>query len=125
MCEWRVRDYLRQLRGVGEASLDAALCGGLAVTGDAVDPEPTDEALDPSRLVLLEEAERVQATVKAKVQARSWEAFWLVAVQGWPVERTASHLSMTHTAVYAARARVARMLHREGKSASDRRRFGD
>jgi hypothetical protein len=50
----------------------------------------------------------------------TWDAFWLVAVCDWTVEHTAKNLGMTHTAVYAARERVARMLCDEGKCVSDR-----
>ena len=58
--------------------------------------------------------------MRAKVKPRTWDAFWLVAVCDWTVERTAKALGMTHTAVYAARERVARMLCDEGKRVSDR-----
>ena len=62
---------------------------------------------DLLRLFLLGEAEKVQAAVRAKVKPQTWDAFWLVAVCDWTVERTAKALGMTHTAVYAARERVA------------------
>ena len=65
------------------------------------------------------EGERVQAAVRAKVKPHTWDAFWLVAVCDWSVERTAQSLGMTHIAVYAARSRVARMLCVEGKRVSD------
>ena len=55
-----------------------------------------------------------------KSSPTTWDAFWLVAVCDWTVERTAKALGMTHTAVYAARERVARMLCDEGKRVSDR-----
>ena len=79
-----------------------------------------EEAADPLRLFLLGEAEKVQAAVRAKVKPWTWDAFWLVAVCDWTVERTAQALGMTHTAVYAARERVARMLCDEGQRVSDR-----
>ena len=79
-----------------------------------------DRDSDLFRLFLLDEAEKVQAAVRAKVKPWTWEAFWLVAVCDWTVERTAKALGMTHTAVYAARERVARMLCDEGKRVSDR-----
>ena len=60
----------------------------------------------------------MQATVRAKVKPYTWDAFWLVAVCDWSVERTASTLGMTHAAVYAARERVTRRLCDEGKRGS-------
>ena len=57
---------------------------------------------------------------ESESQAQTWDAFWLVAVCDWTVERTAQALGMTHTAVYAARERVARMLRDEGKRVWDR-----
>jgi hypothetical protein len=67
---------------------------------------------------LLGEAEKIQAVVKARVKPQTWDAFWLIAVYDWSVERTAESLGMTHTAVYAARERVARMLRAEGQRLS-------
>jgi hypothetical protein len=68
---------------------------------------------------LLRQAEKVQTAVRSKIKPRSWDAWWLVAVCDWSVERAAESLGMTHTAVYAARDRVARMLAEEGKRVSD------
>jgi RNA polymerase sigma factor (sigma-70 family) len=124
LCESRVLDFLRQRRAVSLLSLDEsddeqALGGG----GAAIDPGARDhneEATDLLRQYMLGEAEKVQARVRAKVNSSTWDAFWLVAVCDWTVERTARSLAMTHTAVYAARARVARKLLDEGKSVSER-----
>ncbi len=74
-----------------------------------------ESEVDEFRLSLLDEAEEVQALVRARVKPQTWDAFWLVVVYDWTVERTAKSLGMTHTAVYGARERVARMLCDEGK----------
>jgi hypothetical protein len=58
--------------------------------------------------------------VRAKVKPWTWDAFWLVAVCDRTVERTAKTLGMTHTAVYADRERVARMLCEDGRRVWDR-----
>jgi hypothetical protein len=89
---------------------------------ESIDPGLRDHGegtADPFGLFLLDEAEKVQAAVRAKVKPWTWDAFWLVAVRDWTVERTARALGMTHTAVYAARERVARMLCDEGKRVLD------
>ena len=70
-------------------------------------------------IFLLEEAEKVQAVVKAKVKPSTWDAFWLVAVSDWTIDRTAKALGMTRIAVYAATQRVSRMLRNEGLRRSD------
>ena len=72
---------------------------------------------DLFRLSLLDEAEKVQALVRAKVKPHTWDAFWLVVVCDWTVARTAKSLGMTHTAVYGARDQVARMLLRRRQAA--------
>jgi len=124
VCESRVVDFLRQRRAVFLLSLDdrdgeAETSAGRAA-GDSAERDEGDRESDLFRLFLLSEAEKVQATVRAKVKPWTWEAFWLVAVCDWTVERTAKALGMTHTAVYAASERVARMLCNEGKRVSDR-----
>jgi RNA polymerase sigma factor (sigma-70 family) len=116
---WRVVDFVRRRRASSLLSLDDA--GEPFATRE--EPMATDEAgacdadgqADVFRFFIIEEAEKAQAAVKAKVRPQTWDAFWLVAVQDWTVERTGEVLGMTHTAVYAARSRVARMLGDEGK----------
>jgi RNA polymerase sigma-70 factor (ECF subfamily) len=120
LCHSRVLDFLRQrqrqavrLRSLDERD-DEPEAGA---RGASIDPDERDDA-DPLRCDLLGEVEKVQAAVRAKVKPRTWEAFWLVAVYDWTVERTAEALGMTHVAVYAARARVAGMLREEDQRAS-------
>jgi hypothetical protein len=115
---------LRQRRSVNLLSLEDRVGEGEAdprgASIDAGESGHAEGADHPFRLFLLGEAEKVQAAVRARVKPHTWEAFWLVAVCDWTVERTARALGMTHTAVYAARERVARMLHDEGKCVWDR-----
>jgi RNA polymerase sigma factor (sigma-70 family) len=124
LCTSRVLDFLRQRQVVGVLSLDdreeAAEAGEAGTEIETTQTDEGEEVGDLFRLFLLEQAEKVQVTVRAKVKPQTWDAFWLVAVRDWTVERTAKTLGMTHTAVYAARARVARMLCDEGNRVSDR-----
>jgi DNA-directed RNA polymerase specialized sigma24 family protein len=123
ICESRVVDFLRRKRAVGLLSLDdreddpAISAWGTAI--DSAESDEGDREADLFRRCLLDQAEKVQATVRAKVKPWTWEAFWLVAVCDWTVERTAKNLGMTHAAVYAASERVARMLRDEGRRVSD------
>ena len=75
---------------------------------------------DPFHLFLRNEAEHVQAAVKRRVQPRTWDAFWLVAVSDWTIDRTAKALGTTRIAVFAATQRVSRMLRDEGQRRSER-----
>jgi RNA polymerase sigma factor (sigma-70 family) len=70
---------------------------------------------------LLREAREIHAVVRRRVEARTWEAFWLVVVRFWPAGEVAEQLGMTTAAVYKASQRVLRMLQTEGR----RRRSGD
>jgi RNA polymerase sigma-70 factor (ECF subfamily) len=120
LCESRVLNFLRQRRVATLPSLDDRTEGPERIASrGSVDPDGADGGDDRFHLFLLDEGEKVQAAVRAKVQTRTWEAFWLVAVRDWTVETTAQSLGMTHVAVYAARDRVARMLRAEGKRVSD------
>jgi RNA polymerase sigma factor (sigma-70 family) len=124
VCESRVVDFLRQRQAVRLLSL-AGHSGEpqVGARGASIDPDETDHgegAADLLRVSLLGEAEKVQAAVRAKVKPQTWDAFWLVAVCDWTVERAAKALGMTQTAVYAASERVTRMLRDEGTGAWDR-----
>lgn len=124
LCESRVLDFLRQRQaGVRLLALDdrdlEREADPLGKSNDLGDTDRAGGAADRLRLVLLDEAAKVQAAVRKKVNPRTWDAFWLVAVCEWTVARTANTLGMTHTAVYAARERVARMLRDEGKRVTD------
>jgi RNA polymerase sigma-70 factor (ECF subfamily) len=59
---------------------------------------------------LLEEA---KARVQLRVKPSTWEAFELVAVEGWPGADVAAKLSLPVAAVYVAKARVQKMLREE------------
>jgi RNA polymerase sigma factor (sigma-70 family) len=123
MCESRIVDFLRQRQAVSLLSLDdregEPEAGARGTALDSADQDHDEGPADLLRLFVLGEAEKVQAAVRSKVKPWTWDAFWLVAVCDWTVERTAKALGMTHTAVYAARERMARMLRDEGSRVSD------
>jgi RNA polymerase sigma factor (sigma-70 family) len=73
-----------------------------------------DEEPTPRRLLLLELAEQVQAAVREKVHARSWQVFWHISVDGWTTRETADALNMTYLAAHAAHKRVVDRLAAEG-----------
>ena len=65
-------------------------------------------------MLLLDLAEQVQAAVREKVHARSWQVFWHISIDGWTTRETADALNMTYLAVHAAHKRVVDRLAKEG-----------
>jgi RNA polymerase sigma factor (sigma-70 family) len=137
LCQSRVLNFLRERRAHPLFSLDdrdgePADDGRETVgesehidEGEGGDDRGGENPRDAARRLLLGEGERVQAAVRARVRPHNWEAFWLVAVCDWSVERTAQALGMTKAAVYAARERIAAMLRDEGRRVLERRAVGD
>ncbi len=119
VCHWRAIDFLRRRRA--EWASEVNLIDADDPARHIADLVPVDDQspADELQFFRVDEAARIQQVVRARVSHRSWEAFWLVAVQDWTVDQTASSLGMSHTAVYAARARVARMLAEAGKRTAD------
>jgi RNA polymerase sigma-70 factor (ECF subfamily) len=114
---WRAVDAIRERRRGDQLvrSLDDPSCA--QVEGSLVASAQLDEEDDNSahpRLFLLELAEQVQAAVREKVHAQSWQVFWHVSVDGWTTRQTADALNMTYLAAHAAHKRVADRLAREG-----------
>jgi len=84
------------------------------------DEEPDEErneghARPEKRDLLLARAEMVQLIVRSRVKKTTWEAFWLVQIEGNTTEEAASILGMTYLAAFKASRRVAKMLETEGK----------
>lgn len=125
LCESRSIDLLRQRKAeacfVGlDDCVDDRGSGIGGTTANAVGCNPGEEDDGGCGRELFGEAQQIQEAVRSKVKPGTWEAFWLVAIYDWTVERTAQTLGMTHIAVYAARDRVARMLREEGHRVSSR-----
>ena len=128
LCQSRVLNYLHERRAHTLFSLDhredEPVVGGRGIACDPADTDEGEEGTDPARRLLLDAGERIQSAVQARVKPNNWEAFWLVAICDWSVERTAQALGMTRAAVYAAKVRVARMLSDEGHRVLDQRAAG-
>jgi DNA-directed RNA polymerase specialized sigma24 family protein len=61
----------------------------------------------------MNEAERVQGAVRARVDERTWGVFWQIVIEGRSVRETAEHFGMSYAAAFAAQKRVRRMLRQE------------
>ena len=102
-------DYFRTLQGraAGQGGTDAyqRLC----------------QVPEPSAVSLSERPEEIRSLiarlgldlVRAEFENRTWQAFWLVAVEGQKVEAVAADLGMSVPAVYKAKSRVLRRVRQE------------
>ena len=114
---WRAVDAIRE-RSREEPifqSLDELSC--MSVGDSLLSSEKScKEEDEPSscRLALLDLAEQVQAAVREKVHARSWQVFWQISIEGRTTRETADALNMTYLAAHAAHKRVLDRLAKEG-----------
>src|SRR5262249_36894701 len=101
-------DFIKKRQQAGAGSGDSAVLEKLdAVEARADLLERLDEQFDRE---LLEEA---QARVRLRVSPHIWEAFRLLASEGWTGARAGEHLGMNVSAVFVARSKVQRMLQEE------------
>ena len=82
------------------------------------DREPI-EAHEPEgqgvSLALVLQAEEAQAAVRSRVDAETWRAYWIVAIEDRPIREAAESLGKSYTAIYTGYKRVDRMLRAEGQ----------
>ena len=113
---WRSVDAIRERNreDLVVRSLDDPSC--LDVEGSLLASDQLDEDDDQGirRLLLLDLAEQVQAAVREKVHAQSWQVFWHISIDGWTTRQTADALSMSYLAAHAAHKRVLDRLVAEG-----------
>jgi RNA polymerase sigma factor (sigma-70 family) len=114
---WRAVDAIRMRNRQEQIvqSLDDPACvdrEGSLLAYERLEDEDNDPA--QGRLLLLELAEQVQAAVREKVHAQSWQVFWHISIDEWSTRETADALGMTYLAAHAAHKRVVDRLAREG-----------
>jgi RNA polymerase sigma factor (sigma-70 family) len=114
---WRAVDAIRERSREERVlrSLDDPSCAqveGALLAFERLDDEDDDPA--SRRLLLLDLAKEVQAAVRERVHAQSWEVFWHIAIEGWTTRETADALNMTYLAAHAAHKRVVDRLADEG-----------
>jgi RNA polymerase sigma-70 factor (ECF subfamily) len=107
-----VRNFWRELahraggRGSGDSDVHDLLERAAAAPGvDGLVGE-LDEGLARD----LEQAERVLAAVRRRVEPHTWQAFWLTAVEGVPAPEAAARLGLSVASVYMAKSRVGKLL---------------
>jgi RNA polymerase sigma-70 factor (ECF subfamily) len=97
-------------RGSGDTWVQRSLEQVAALGGVSDLLDELDQKLDRD----LRLARQVTALVRARVHEQTWRAFWLTAIAKEPAADVAKRLQMTVAAVYMAKKRVGRMLHKEG-----------
>ena len=63
---------------------------------------------------LVLQAEEAQSAVRSRVDAETWRAYWIVAIEDRPIREAAESLGKSYTAIYNGYKRVDRMLRAEG-----------
>jgi RNA polymerase sigma-70 factor (ECF subfamily) len=104
----RLTDFRRR-----QARLLAAQGGGDAQQGHAQPPAeetppPTEGKADTGELL-----RRALALIQGKFESSTWQAFWLVTVEGRDPAGVAADLNISRNAVYVARSRVLAYLRAE------------
>ncbi len=113
LCQSRAIDLLRK------QNADAVLSLEDQPVEWAWDEPPTDfEAEDyasAERPLLLQLADDVQNAVRRRVDERTWQIFWDVAVLGQSVREASESACISYYAAFAAQKRVRQMLQAEGR----------
>jgi RNA polymerase sigma factor (sigma-70 family) len=95
-----------------EVSLEEAL---LVLPSRAPGDVEADEDRECAWASLLQLAHLVQESVRSRVDAATWRAFEMIAIDDRPVGEVARELGKKYTAVYNGYRRVDKMLHQEGE----------
>jgi RNA polymerase sigma factor (sigma-70 family) len=113
LCQSRAIDLLRKQNANRVESLDDQQAESL------VDGAPAgidvDESAALQRSVLLRQAEEVQDAVRRRVDERTWQVFWNIAIEGQSVREASETAGISYYAAFAAQKRVGRMLRQEGQ----------
>jgi RNA polymerase sigma factor (sigma-70 family) len=113
LCEWRAIDLLRKKNTDPLQLLEDQSSESLPVEASAEIEAEEDGAGE--RPLLLHLADEVQNAVRRRVDERTWQVFWNVAVLGQSVRETADAAGISYYAAFAAQRRVREMLRQEGQ----------
>ena len=120
LCQSRAIDLLRKKKADAAESLEDQPRESLPQA--APDDFEGDDSAASERPLLLRLAQEVQDVVRRRVEERTWEIFWKIAVQGESVREASEAAGISYYAAFAARKRVGRMLREEGQRLMDERR---
>jgi RNA polymerase sigma factor (sigma-70 family) len=123
LCQSRAIDLLRKKKADAVLSLEDQPPGSLLQDPSAgIEVEEGGESERPYLLHLAEEA---QDAIRRRVDARTWEVFWNIAVVGQSVREASDVAGISYYAAFAAQKRVSRMLREEGQRLLAERRVHD
>jgi RNA polymerase sigma factor (sigma-70 family) len=113
LCQSRAIDLLRKKDADAVLSLERQPVESLWQEASA-DLE-AEEDVAAERPLLLHLAGEVQDAVRRRVDERTWQIFWNVAVLGQSVREASEAAGLSYYAAFAAQKRVRRMLREEGQ----------
>lgn len=123
LCRFRTIDYLRErqresqnVRQLDDAALDEAACKPNAVESSRIETN-LDESESSDLMIrdLAAETEAVQVAARKRVQPKTWEVFWQIAIADRPIRDVATEYGMTYAAAFEAYSRAGRILREEGE----------
>jgi RNA polymerase sigma factor (sigma-70 family) len=113
LCQSRAIDLLRKQKAEAAELFDdrsaALFFESAPAGGEFIESEPLERPL------LLRQADEVQRAVRRRVDARTWQVFWNIAVEGQSVREVSEAVGISYYAAFAAQKRVGRMLREEGR----------
>jgi RNA polymerase sigma factor (sigma-70 family) len=113
LCQSRAIDLLRKEKVDAVQSLEDHPSAAHLL--DADDGSAADDVAGSDHPRLLRLAEEVQDAVRRRVDERTWQVFWNVAVEGRSVREASEAAGMSYYAAFAAQKRVGRMLREDGQ----------
>ncbi len=113
LCQSRAIDLLRKKDADAMLSLESQPVESLWQEASADLEGEEDSAAERPRLLQL--ADEVQDAVRRRVDRRTWQVFWSVAVLGQSVREASRAAGISYYAAFAAQKRVRRMLREEGQ----------
>jgi RNA polymerase sigma factor (sigma-70 family) len=113
LCQSRAIDLLRKKKADAVQLLEDTPAGWHLQ--DAVDGVDAEEGAASERPILLRLAEEIQNGVRRRVDERTWQVFWNVAIEGQSVREASDAAGMSYYAAFAAQKRVGRMLREDGQ----------
>jgi len=113
LCQSRAIDLLRLKKA--DIARTRELHAASSLLLDAPECFDAEEVPSSERPLLLQLAEEVQETVRRRVEERTWQVFWRIAVLGESVREASDDVGMSYCAAFTANKRVGRMLREEGR----------
>jgi RNA polymerase sigma factor (sigma-70 family) len=113
LCQSRAVDLLRKQKA--EAVRTREVRAAASLGQDAAERFDAEEGAASDRPLLLRLAEEVQDGVRRRVEERTWQVFWRIAVLGQSVREASEAEGISYCAAFHAHKRVGRMLREEGR----------